>query len=252
MRKLLHGLRSDESLMLAYQQGDALAFEVLYGRHKNALFAFLYRNCAQPAIVEELAQESWMSIIRRAAHYVPSAKFRTYLFQVAHHKLIDHWRRAALSAEYQAADQTCAQAGQQADAVGAVAAADIDAGKSIDASGPEAELEEHIMQEQIQTLLSRALSQIPNEQRTVFLLREAGFGQTQIAEIVGVGKQTVKSRLRYAVNQLRTLLQVSLSTELLSTAPLSNQSTSNEIVSNEPLAATFRQVDCTRPTGDKR
>ena len=180
MRKLLHSLRSDESLMLAYQQGDSSAFEVLYGRHKDALFRFLYQHCPQTAVVEELAQEAWMSIIKAAERYQVSAKFRTYLYQVAHNKLLDHWRRDKNQRNNLDIDELELSA----------------ANTSLDM-----EADENLK------VIGAAILQLPADQRDAFLLREEGFTHEQIGHIVGAGKETVKSRLRYAGNQLRELLK---------------------------------------------
>ena len=181
MRKLLQGLKSDESLMLAYQKGDSSAFEVLYMRHKEGLFAFLYRSCQQSAVVEELAHDAWTSIIRSIETYQPKARFKTYLYSVAHNKLVDHWRRDSRRSGHVDFDEL-------------EIAADESSPEEISARG------------QIQKSLSDAIMQLPVEQRDAFLLREAGFSQEQIGEIVGAGKETVKSRLRYAGNQLRSSL----------------------------------------------
>src|SRR5438874_12445107 len=83
---------SDEDLMLAYAAGDAAAFDVLYGRHKGGVYRYLLRQCRQGVAVDELFQDVWMNLIRARASYVPSAKFTTYLYRLAHNRLIDHYR----------------------------------------------------------------------------------------------------------------------------------------------------------------
>ena len=76
--------------MLAYGLGDTGAFEHLYRRHKDGLFAFLYRNLPQQAIVEEIAQETWIAVVNAAADYQPRARFKTWLYQIARNKMVDH------------------------------------------------------------------------------------------------------------------------------------------------------------------
>lgn len=180
MRQFLYGLKSDESLMLAYQCGDVAAFEVLYMRHKNSLFAFISRSC--PAqVVEEIAQETWAVIIDGAGRYQVKAKFRTFLYQIAHNKIVDYWRRQKTAADII-----------------------IDACDVADDTTSKHEQQYHHNQ------LIRAIRQLPAEQRDAFLLREQGFSQSEIAEITGSGRETVKSRLRYATNTLRQQFEVSL------------------------------------------
>jgi len=80
--------------MLAYAAGDATAFDALYARHKGGLYRYLMRQCAHTAVVDELFQDIWLSAIRARNTYAPSAKFTTWLYRIAHNRLIDHWRSA--------------------------------------------------------------------------------------------------------------------------------------------------------------
>ena len=93
----------DEQLMLAYQEGGAAAFEELYKRHKGALFRFVLRSVREHALAEELYQEIWMRVIEARERYHPSArgagqnpaKFSTWLYTIAHNRIVDHWRKRA-------------------------------------------------------------------------------------------------------------------------------------------------------------
>jgi RNA polymerase sigma-70 factor (ECF subfamily) len=88
---------SDEQLMLAYAGGDAAAFEALYARHKGPLFRFVLRSVKGQAQAEELFQEVWMRAIEARARYRPEAKFSTWLYTIAHNRLVDHWRAKGLA-----------------------------------------------------------------------------------------------------------------------------------------------------------
>jgi RNA polymerase sigma-70 factor (ECF subfamily) len=173
MRQFLRGIKSDESLMLDYGRGDSAAFEVLYMRHKDSLFAFLYRHCPQQAVVEDLAHDAWTAVIRSAPRYQPSAKFRTWLYQIAHNRLVDHWRRPQPE---ELLPESVAHEGGSAEA-------------------------QHRAYQLMQLVLA-----LPSEQKDAFLLREQGFSYREIAEITATGKETVKSRLRYATASLRQQL----------------------------------------------
>jgi RNA polymerase sigma-70 factor, ECF subfamily len=172
MLRLIHRLKSDEALMLAYQRGDSTAFDCLYHRHKDGLFAFLYRSCPRQAVVEELAQDAWVAVINAAARYQPQASFRTWLYQIARNRLVDFWR--ARDNAHQPLDTAPEP--------------NFDPGAD---SGPD-----------IQQRLMVAMGELAVEQRTALLLQEQGFSLGEIAEITGDGKETVKSRLRYARKQL--------------------------------------------------
>jgi len=88
---------SDEQLMLAYQGGDAGAFETLYARHRGALFRFMLRSIKERGTAEELFQEVWMRVIEARVRYAPQARFTTWLYTIAHHRMVDHWRRRGLT-----------------------------------------------------------------------------------------------------------------------------------------------------------
>lgn len=181
---------SDEQLMLAYAAGDALAFETLYDRHALAVWRFVRRSLHDPAVADELTQEVWFSVVRQAGRYRPTARFRTWLFTMAHHRLVDHWRgqRPQLSL-----DAESEEGGTLADTLAAASG-----------FGPERQLDSR---EQAQALLD-ALAALPAEQREAFLLQaEAGMSVTDIAQATGVGPETAKSRLRYARSRLRASLE---------------------------------------------
>jgi RNA polymerase sigma-70 factor (ECF subfamily) len=177
---------SDEALMLAYAAGDAAAFDVLYARHKGGVYRYLLRQCRTSAAADELYQDVWMNLIRARASYVPSAKFTTYLYRMAHNRLIDHYRAVGQVVLVSADDEA------HEDAVAA-----LPGGRGVE---PEARAE----QRQLGARLKSAVAALPPVQRDAFLLQhEAGLSLAEIAEMTGVGAETVKSRLRYALAKLR-------------------------------------------------
>jgi RNA polymerase sigma-70 factor (ECF subfamily) len=182
----------DEDLMLAYAAGDATAFDALYARHRGGLYRYLMRQCAHAGIVDELFQDIWLSAVRARTSYVPSAKFTTWLYRIAHNRLIDHWR-ATGQAELVSAG--LGDDDDEDDALTAIPGARNDQ-PEIRASARE-----------IATRLTAALSALPPNQREVFLLhQEGGLELSEIAELTGAGVETVKSRLRYALAKLRAEL----------------------------------------------
>ncbi|NBR29496.1 MAG: sigma-70 family RNA polymerase sigma factor, partial [Betaproteobacteria bacterium] len=86
------GIASDEELMERYRDGDAGAFDLLYARHKGAVYRYMLRQCGDRGVAEELYQDVWMNLIRARAGYAVTAKFTTWLYRLAHNRLIDHYR----------------------------------------------------------------------------------------------------------------------------------------------------------------
>ena len=175
--------QTDEALMLAYAHGDVIAFEQLYKRHRGTLYRFLLRSLKHRADADEVFQETWSRAIGARERYRADAKFTTWLLQIAHNLVIDRFRRARPMAS----------------------AAETEAVlRELDA--PESEQPERVLSEfEQRRKLQLALEDMPEEQRVAFLLRiESGLGLEEIGDITGVGRETVKSRLRYALARIRT------------------------------------------------
>jgi RNA polymerase sigma-70 factor, ECF subfamily len=180
---------SDEDLMLAYAAGDAAAFDTLYARHKNGVYRYLLRQCRQGGIADEMFQEVWMNLIRARRSYTPSAKFTTWLYRIAHNRLIDHYRACGQVTVVSADDE------MYTDAVAAV--------RSDGRDEPELRAGNH----ELGARLKSALAALPAAQRDAFLLQqEGGLSLAEIAELTGAGAETIKSRLRYALGKLRSEL----------------------------------------------
>ena len=177
---------SDEDLMSRYREGDAQAFESLYRRHKGPLYRYMLRQCSAAAVAEELFQDVWMKLIQARQRYEARAKFTTYLYHLAHNRLIDHYRRQSTGLPISYDDDPDEPLIEQV------------------ADNPVFEPDNELARRrQVQQLLQQ-LGQLPEAQREVFLLREeSGLSLEQIAEVTGVTAETAKSRLRYALAKLR-------------------------------------------------
>jgi RNA polymerase sigma-70 factor (ECF subfamily) len=176
--------RSDETLMLAYAAGEAESFEPLYARHRGPLFRFLLRQVRVQATAEELFQDVWQRVIAARARYRPEAKFSTWLYQIASTRLADHWRAAAHRPAAGEEDMARLEHLAEEDA-------------------PDHALSVFEQRRRLQ----RALEALPPDQREVVVLRlEQELSLEAIGEITGVGRETVKSRLRYAMDKLRSRL----------------------------------------------
>lgn len=172
----------DTALMLRYRDGDVVAFEMLYQRHKNALYRYLVRLCHHRDTAEDIFQDVWGKIIKSRQNYRPTAKFSTFLYRVAHNCFIDHIRRNKRHSQI----------------------VDVEPDNQPDpGEQPETLAERSLAKRR----LVAALRELPEEQRDVFLLHEeAGLNLDQIASVTGANRETAKSRLRYAVRKLRVAI----------------------------------------------
>lgn len=170
---------ADESLMLRYAAGEAAAFAPLYERHKGGLWRYVLHQCRDEAVTAEVFQDVWASVVRVRASYQPSAKFSTWLYKLAHNRLVDHWR----------AQKPLDSLDEAAEAV---------------AASPHLSPEARSTQAEQGSRIVAALQALAPEQREAFLLQtEGGLSLEEIATTQGVGRETVKSRLRYALAKLR-------------------------------------------------
>jgi RNA polymerase sigma factor (sigma-70 family) len=179
--------QSDEQLMLAYASGDAAAFDALYAKHKGPVYRYVLRSVKGRGEAEELFQDVWMKVIEAAARYTPQAKFTTWLYTIAHHRLVDHWRAKGLT----------------------VVSLDEDDGDGAPEPAAAPSAEPHRIAEASDTLkrLDVALAALPLAQREAFLLHHEGdLTAAQIAAATGTNEEAAKSRLRYAMNKLREAL----------------------------------------------
>ena len=182
---------ADESLMLRYAVGDVAAFDILYARHELGVWRYVFRSVRVPAVADDLLQDVWFAVARQAPAYVVKARFKTWLFTMAHNRVVDHFRTAKNHVRLDDEDP---------DTQGCLAETLVaDSG-----FGPVRQLESR---EQAAALIA-AVEQLPIDQREAFLLQaEAGMNVQEIALATGVSFETAKSRLRYARRSLRQLLQ---------------------------------------------
>jgi RNA polymerase sigma factor (sigma-70 family) len=93
----------DETLIGRYVHGDVAAFTLLYKRHEMRVWRYLKRNVDNRATADELLQEVWFAVARDAPRYQPSARFTSWLFSIAHNRMIDCVRASAAATATRAA-----------------------------------------------------------------------------------------------------------------------------------------------------
>ncbi|MBM5810827.1 MAG: RNA polymerase sigma factor [Gammaproteobacteria bacterium] len=177
---------ADADLMLRYAAGDERAFERLYERHRRGLWRYVLRLLRNPAVADDVFQECWSRVIASRTRYRPEARFATWLWRIAHNCCMDYFRSDRRRTGRETSDE---------DAL------------TVASDDPAAGPEEMAAGEQAGERLTQALGELPEAQRAVFLLYvEGGLSVSEIGELTGVGAETAKSRLRYAVARLQEAL----------------------------------------------
>ena len=192
---------TDDALMAAYAGGSAAAFEQLYARHQAGLYRFV-RRLLGPALnaqTDEVFQDTWLRVVQARARWQPQgASFRTWLYTLAHHRVIDMLRRSGREVSLDA----------HADDGDAPWEPDATAWQGWPAPTSAApQSEELAFWRRAGEQLLACLEQLPLPQRSAFLLHhDDGLALDEVAHALEVGFETAKTRLRYAMSKLRTCM----------------------------------------------
>jgi len=184
----------DEVLMQRYQKGDAQAFEQLLRRHQRPIFHFARRFLGHDEAAQDALQEIFLRVVKNAPRYERRAKFTTWLYTIARNHCIDASRKARYRRTTSLHDPVGGEEG----------------GRSLEETieGREPEPDRTAHNRRLKRAIDEAIAALGDEQREVFILREhCGLAFKEIGEITGVPENTVKSRMRYALEKLREQLR---------------------------------------------
>ncbi len=181
--------------MAAYQKGDVQAFADLVARHEKRLWNFVRRFVCDSTTAEDLLQEVFLRVVRGAADWHPTAKVSTWLYTIARNLCTDQARRAEHRRAESLDDPALSESGERM------------APRVERLPSPAASSEAQVIDRETASQVDRALAELPVEQREVFLMRETmEMSFAEIAQAVGASEPTVKSRMRYALQRLRSAL----------------------------------------------
>jgi RNA polymerase sigma-70 factor (ECF subfamily) len=186
--------RTDEELMLAYKGGQPRAYRVLVERHHAPVYRFCLRALRNPEAAADATQEIFLRVVKNAPSWEQKAKFTTWLYTMARNFCIDEVRKAKF---------------RRTDSLNEPVARDGDSGEErLDRVASDVPAADRLADNvRLRRALDEAIAALPDEQRAVFLLREQGGLQFKdIADVTGVGENTVKSRMRYALGALQKRL----------------------------------------------
>jgi RNA polymerase sigma-70 factor (ECF subfamily) len=181
--------------MAQYQKGDARSFEVLLRRHERPVYNFLYRMVGHPTTAEDLLQEVFLRVIHHAKDFEGRAKFTTWVYTIARNLCHDHGRRQKFR-KHASLDAPVSDEKDGASRVDFVPSRD---------SSPHDDL----VAKDLMARLEQAMTTLSDDQREVFLMREKlGLPFKEIADIVGCPENTVKTRMRHALEKLQKALRI--------------------------------------------
>lgn len=181
----------DDQRMVRLQDGDAAAFDEIVAVWQRPLFAFFMRNTRDEQLCEDLVQETLLRLYRKAWDYLPTGRFKGWMFRIAHNLLIDHSRRAVNDVLIRGSVR---KGGDEFDPL------QLLPGDLISPINRAAENE-------VAAIVSELLTQLPDEQRATFILHHYdSLTLSEVADAMETTLPTAKSRLRLAREKLRYLL----------------------------------------------
>ena len=181
---------SDYELIQRFIKGEQSCFEQLIHRHKNKVFAYISLYIRDQALAEDLFQDTFMKVIQsvRAGKYQDNGKFISWVMRIAHNLIIDHFRRIKQM-------NTVSNDDYESDLFNSKKFAD-------------STVEDDMIKRQIQKDVRKMITLLPDDQREVVILRHyAGLSFKEIAEITEVSINTALGRMRYALINMRKIME---------------------------------------------
>jgi RNA polymerase sigma-70 factor (ECF subfamily) len=180
---------SDYELIMRFIKGEQSCFEDLIHRHKNKVFAYISLYIRDQALAEDIFQDTFLKVIQsvKSGRYYDNGKFISWVMRIAHNLIIDHFRRVKQM-------NTVSNDNYESDIFNSTRFA-------------ENNVEDDMIKRQVQKDIRKMITQLPDDQREVVILRHyAGLSFKEIAEITGVSINTALGRMRYALINLRKIM----------------------------------------------
>ncbi len=180
---------NDQELVQAYIKGDQSAIESLITRHRSKVYTYIILTIKNQQLAEDLFQETFIKVIQslRGGKYKDNGRFLSWVIRIAHNLIIDHFRKEKQMNSISNDDT------------------EVDLFNSQKFS--DKNIEEIIVSSQIKSELRTLINELPSDQREVVLLRHYGeLSFKEIADQTGVSINTALGRMRYALINLRKMI----------------------------------------------
>ena len=180
---------TDSTLVSNYIKGDELALEVLIKRHQQRLFSFIYSKVKDKDITEDVFQDTFIKVIRtlKKGNYNEEGKFLPWVMRIAHNLVIDYFRKSNRMPAFNNTDEF--------NIFSVIGDGSLNA-------------EKQIIQEQIFADVKELINELPDEQKEVLIMRMyKDMSFKEISENTGVSINTALGRMRYALINMRKLIE---------------------------------------------
>jgi RNA polymerase sigma-70 factor (ECF subfamily) len=182
-------LTPDSTLVSNYINGNEASLEILIKRHQQRLFSFIYSKVKDKDITEDIFQDTFIKVIRtlKRGNYNEEGKFLPWVVRISHNLIIDHFRKSNRMPAFNNTDEF--------DIFSVISDGVLNA-------------EKRIIKEQIHSDVKELINELPEEQKQVLIMRMyKDMSFNEISENTGVSINTALGRMRYALINLRKLIE---------------------------------------------
>ena len=189
MQSTQHFKQTDANLIGEYILGDEKSLEILIYRHKSKIYNFIFSKVMNRDTAEDIFQETFIKVIKTLKNgvYNEEGKFLSWVMRISHNLIIDYFRKHNRMPKFEAND-------------------DYDVFQFITDNSPNAE--NNLIKNQVVNDIQNLITELPEDQKEVLnmrLYRDMSF--KEIAEITGVSINTALGRMRYAIINLRKMIE---------------------------------------------
>lgn len=181
--------REDSVLVKEYIQGNEVALEILVKRHQQRIFSFIYSKVQDKDVAEDVFQDTFIKVIRtlKRGSYNEEGKFLPWVMRISHNLVIDYFRKNNRMPLFNNSD-------------------DFDIFSII--SDDSLNAERRIIKDQVLKDVKNLIEELPNEQKEVLKMRMyMDMSFNEISENTGVSINTALGRMRYALINLRKVIE---------------------------------------------
>lgn len=181
---------TDYELIQRFIKGEQSCFEEIIHRHKNKVFAYISLYIRDQALAEDIFQDTFLKVIQsvKSGRYQDNGKFLSWVMRIAHNLIIDHFRRLKQL-------NTMSNDDYESDLFNSKKLSDDN-------------VEDTMVKTQIRKDVRKLISQLPDDQKEVVILRHyAGLSFREIADVTDVSINTALGRMRYALINMRKMMQ---------------------------------------------
>lgn len=180
---------TDQQLVELFGSGNMAALEILINRHRKKVFSYILMQVRNQALAEDLFQETFIKVINsiKTERYQDHGKFLSWVIRIAHNLIIDHYRKSKQ--------------------LNTISNDDFEGQLFNSRKFSDGTAEEILIRDQIHNDVRSLIDYLPEDQKQVVLLRHyAGMSFKEIAELTNVSINTALGRMRYALINLRKLI----------------------------------------------